>query len=109
MPHVSRRPEFIRYGAATAFLAAATIAVLLVRSGINGTDRPSSASASPANHVATTTSFVPPSQRRYYHVRPGDTLAGIAIRFNTTVSDLKRLNPRVRATALYIHLRLRVR
>jgi LysM repeat protein len=108
MAHVSRRPELIRYGAATAFLAAATIAALLVRSGINSTDRSSSSSTPPAAHVATTT-FVPPGQRRYYRVRPGDTLAGIAIRFNTTVSELKRMNPRVKATALYVHKRLRVK
>jgi LysM repeat protein len=108
MAHVGRRAELIRYGAAAAFLAAVTIAALLIRSGINATDKSTTTTTPPARHV-TTTKYVPPAKRRYYRVRPGDTLDGIAIRFNTTVSDLERLNPKVKATTLYIHKRLRVR
>jgi LysM repeat protein len=108
MAHIGRRAELIRYGAAAAFLAAATIAALLIRSGINTADRSSTTSTPVAQHV-TTTKFVPPAKRRYYRVRPGDTLADIAIRFHTTVSDLKRMNPGVKATALYVHRRLRVK
>lgn len=107
MAQIGRRAELIRYGTAAAFLAALTIAVLLVRSGINGSDR-STTTAPPVHHV-TTLKYVPPAQRRYYRVRPGDTLAAIAIRFNTTVSMLKRLNPGIRALALNVHQRLRVK
>ena len=108
MAHIGRRAELIRYGAAAAFLAAVTILALVIRSGINSSDRSSTTSTPVARHV-TTTKFVPHAQRRYYRVRPGDTLDGIAIRFNTTVANLKRLNPRAKASALYIHLRLRVK
>ena len=108
MAHVGRRAELIRYGAAAAFLAAVTIAALLIRSGINTADRSPTSSSPAPKHVATV-SYVPPARRRYYRVRPGDTLAGIAIHFNTTVSALKRLNPHTKATALYIHKRLRVK
>jgi LysM repeat protein len=85
-----------------------TIAALLIRSGINSADR-SSTTSTPAAHHVKTVKFVPPAKRRYYRVRPGDTLADIAIRFDTTVSDLERLNPKVKATALYVHKRLRVK
>jgi LysM repeat protein len=108
MAQAGRRAELIRYGTAAAFLAAITIAALLIRSGINGTDRSSTTPTRPASHV-TKPKFVPPAQRRYYRVRNGDTLAAIAIRFNTTVAELERLNPKAKATALYIHLRLRVK
>ena len=108
MAHIGRRAELIRYGAAAAFLAAVTIAALLVRSGINTADRSSTTPPPPPKHVATV-KYVPPAQRRYYRVRSGDTLAAIAIRFNTTVTALKLLNPGIRATALNIHQRLRVK
>ena len=108
MTHAGRRAELIRYGTAAAFLVAVTIAALLIRSGINSSDRHSTTPTRPASHLIKR-KFVPPAKRRYYRVRTGDTLNAIAIRFDTTVSELKRLNPRVKATALLIHQRLRVK
>jgi nucleoid-associated protein YgaU len=32
---------------------------------------------------------------RYYTVQPGDTLSAIALRFDTTVDELMRLNPQI--------------
>lgn len=106
MPHIGR-PEVARYAAAVAFLAAVTVAALLIRSGIKDSDRPATTSTPPV--AATTPKHVPPSKRRYYVVRSGDTLADIALRFHTTVGDLRRLNPGVKPTSLFIHHRLRVK
>jgi LysM repeat protein len=108
MEHIGRRAELIRYGAAAAFLLAVTIAALLIRAGIQSADRSSSSSKLHTTQV-TTQRHVPRSQRRYYRVHPGDTLADIAIRFHTTVATLKRFNPGIRALALYVHQRLRVK
>ena len=107
--HIGRRPELIRYGTAAAFLVAVTIAALLIRSGLNGADRPSTTTGATRSARVTESRYVPPSQRRYYRVQNGDTLAAIALHFHTTVSQLERLNPKIRATALYIHYRLRVK
>jgi spore germination protein YaaH len=106
--HIGRRPELIRYGTAAAFLVAVTIAALLIRAGLNGADRASTTPAARSTRV-TESRYVPPSQRRYYRVRNGDTLAAIALHFHTSVSQLERLNPKIKATALYIHYRLRVK
>jgi spore germination protein YaaH len=46
--------------------------------------------------------------RRYYRVRAGDTLASIAAQTHTPVARLRRLNPRVQPTALFIGQRLRL-
>jgi LysM repeat protein len=46
---------------------------------------------------------------RYYRVRAGDTIAGIAERTHTPVAKLQRLNPNVQPTALFIGQRLRLR
>jgi LysM repeat protein len=108
MTHIGRRAEIARYGAAAAFLAAVTIAALLVRSGISSSDQPSSTST-PAQHTVTKQKYVPPSKRRYYRVRNGDTLAGIAFRFKTTVGQIKRFNPGIRAISLQLGQRIRVK
>jgi len=101
------RGPLARYGAPIAFLAAVTVAVLLVRSGLDAGDANSRRPASP------TTTFVdtsPPSRRAtYYRIREGDTLGGVAARFDTTVGELLALNPKVTPNSLTIGQRLRVR
>ena len=100
-----------RYGAPVAFLIAATIAVLLVRSGLNSDATESSATV-PARTSAstlTTRTAVPPRQRRFYRVRPGETLSDVAIRFDTSVAQLLVLNPGIQPTNLNVGQRVRVK
>jgi len=104
------RAEFKRYAAPVAFLAAVTIAVLLVRSGLEG-----SSSSSPTTGVTTTvttpTTTATTRHRRpkYYRLRAGETISDVALRFNTTVEDLLKLNPKIKPTQLTIGQRIRVR
>jgi LysM repeat protein len=100
------RAEVKRYGAPLAFLAAATIAVLLVRQGLNQRSSPSV----PATTVVHTVTTPGRKQRpRYYRLRAGETLSDVAVRFKTTVERLLALNPHVRPTALVVGQRIRVR
>lgn len=83
------------------------MAALLVRAGLNARDQPGKSSSAPATASVTT---VPSSGKPlYYRVRNGDTLGAVAQRFNTTVDDLRALNPGVDPNALRIGQRLRVR
>ena len=102
------RAEFKRYAAPVAFLAAVTIAVLLVRSGLEG-NSPSSTTAT--TRTTTTTNTVPTRHRRpkYYRLRAGETISDVAVRFNTTVEELLKLNPKIKPTQLTIGQRIRVR
>jgi LysM repeat protein len=50
-----------------------------------------------------------PTGPRSYRVRAGDTLAAIAVKTHTPVARLRRLNPAVQPTALFIGQRLRLR
>jgi LysM repeat protein len=105
------RNQAKRYGAPLAFLLAATIAVLLVRSGLNSDAAPSTTSA-PATTTAatpTTPTTTPPRQRRFYRLRPGETLSDVAIRFDTTVAQLLVLNPGIEPTNLTVGQRVRVK
>ena len=90
------RAEVKRYAAPVAFLAAVTIAVLLVRSGLE-----------------TSSSTTTPTHRRrrprYYRLRAGETISDVALRFDTTVEELLRLNPKIEPTQLTIGQRIRVR
>ena len=108
---MSRR-TLARYAAPAAFLAAATIAVLLVRAGLHG-GREAERTATtpvPTRPAATAPGARPAGPRaRYYRIRSGDTLDLVAARFGTTVERLLELNPGIEPTALRVGQRVRVR
>jgi LysM repeat protein len=107
---VSRR-RLVRLAAPAAFLLAATIAVLLVRHGVQADDDESpSAIVRSTPQSRTTTSAPPPrpATPRAYTVQSGDTLDQIALDFNTTIAKLLELNPEVEPTELRPGQRLRV-
>jgi LysM repeat protein len=118
------RRELTRYGAPAAFLAAVTIAVLLVKAGLSGGDgstttvgalpttRPTTSNPTTTRLVLTTptaTTTTTTAQEAEYHVvESGDTLGSIAEKYDTTVEELVRLNPGVDPTALRVGDRIRV-
>jgi LysM repeat protein len=121
-----RRRELARFGGPAAFLAAATIAVLLIKAGLGGsgggdtvptvgaiptqatttaeTTTKVTVTASPATSTAATTT----TAGTYYTVASGDTLGGIADKYGTTVEELMRLNPGVDPTGLSVGQKIRV-
>ena len=105
------RAEFKRYAAPVAFLAAVTIAVLLVRSALKTESSPTP--TTPVTTAPTTTTTPTGTtrrrQKRYYRLRAGETISDVAIRFDTTVEELLRLNPKIEPTQLTIGQRIRVR
>ena len=104
--------RLVRIAAPAAFLAAVTIAVLLVRDGLREGDDASTATTTirPATtrEPTTTTARPRPPRQRTYIVQAGDTLDQIALDFDTTVARLLALNPGVEATDLRVGQRLRV-
>jgi LysM repeat protein len=119
-----RRSELARYGAPAAFLAAATIAILLIKAGLSGSGggTTTTTAALPTTTAATTTApgkkvTVTPSPAttstataadQYYTVVSGDTLGSIAAKYSTTVDELMRLNPGVDPASLHIGQKIRV-
>jgi LysM repeat protein len=105
------RAEFKRYGAPAAFLAAVTIAVLLVRAGLDtGSSANTTGTTTRAASTSTaTTTTTPARSRRYYLLRQGETISDVAIRFDTTVEQLLALNPGIEPNALRVGQRIRVR
>jgi LysM repeat protein len=102
----TRRAQVARYAAPAAFLAAVTVAVLLVRSGLesHSDGQPSTTVVSTA--TSTTTRHVRPG---YYRLHAGQTISDVALRFHTTVERLLALNPRIKPTQLRVGQRIRVR
>jgi LysM repeat protein len=111
-----QRRELQRWGAPAAFLAAITIAVLLIKSGLGGNHRaattaallPTARTQTTTTRAATTTETTTTTAARYYTIRSGDTLDSVAVTEHTTVSELLRLNPGVDPTGLHIGQRIRV-
>jgi LysM repeat protein len=114
------RRELTRYGAPAAFLAAATIAVLLVKAGLNSDNGSTTTSSVPRSTVATTTrrtttrlvltttTPTTTTAAAYYEVQSGDTLGSIAAKYGTTVEELLSLNPGIDPAALRVGQRIRV-
>jgi LysM repeat protein len=112
------RARLARYAAPAAFLAAATVAILLVRSGLdNGDAAPPSTTTAVAvttsgsgtttsGSTGTTTSA---AGAQFYVIQAGDTLAVIADEHDTTVEQLLVLNPDVDPVALTVGQRIRVK
>ena len=117
-----RGRELTRFGAPAAFLAAATIAVLLIKAGLGGgsgsqpttapqstgarvtTTQPSTTMKLVITDVGTTTT----TAGQYYVIQSGDTLGSIALKYHTTVEQLMSLNPGVNPNALRPGDRIRV-
>jgi LysM repeat protein len=89
--------DWRRFVAPAAFLAAVTIAVVLVRAGLES-------GGSTTTTVATTTVLV----KRYYRVHAGDTFGVIARKTGVSATTIERLNPKVKSTSLYIGERIRI-
>ena len=113
------REDWRRYVAPAAFLLAATIAVLLIRSGLNaGTPaahtaavstptQPSKAvSASTTTTRGTTTTSSGP---QFWTVQAGDTFGVISSKSGVPVATIEQLNPNVKSTSLFIGQKLRLR
>jgi LysM repeat protein len=103
--------------APAAFLAAVTIAVLVVRSGFA---HDGGAVRSSADHVKrhapsaqragkTAGSPGPRVSAAYYRIQRGDTLGAIAGHFGTSLEKLLALNPGIQPTALHIGQQVRIR
>jgi LysM repeat protein len=118
-----RRRELTRFGAPAAFLLAVTIAVLLVKAGLDNSDSNPAAVSTPTRTAATTqatttgpklvltgttAATTTTTEAQYYEVQVGDTLGAIAAKYDTTVDELLALNPGVDPKALHPGDRIRV-
>jgi LysM repeat protein len=107
-----------RFAAPAAFLLAATIAVLLVRSALTNGDAatpPVATTTAPTTtrekepSRGTTTTTTNTAGAEFYEIQAGDTLAVVADEHSTTVEQLMVLNPDIDPVALRIGQRIRVK
>lgn len=116
-PRGRRRPPrtWESYAAPIAFLVAATVAVLLVRSALRHdssqpvvTTRPPVTTTATASPPTATTKRKPGAKGRYYVVQAGDTFGTIAAKSGVSVAQIEQLNPNVASTSLHIGQKIRV-
>jgi LysM repeat protein len=114
------RRQLARLGAPAAFLLGVTIAVLLVRAGLQGGSPVPTGSTVTAGHVTTRTTrthhattthgaATTPSGAQYVTVKKGDTFGSIAAATGTTVAAIEALNPGVSSNALQVGQKIRVK
>ncbi|MEO5576803.1 MAG: LysM domain-containing protein [Gaiellaceae bacterium] len=101
-----------RFAAPAAFLAAATVAIMIVRSGLENGETTNPPATTAVTTTTPGTTAPPPSPGaagEFYAVQAGDTLAVIADEHGTTVEQLLILNPEVDPVALSVGQRIRVK
>jgi LysM repeat protein len=117
-PPPDRRSRLGRYAAPAAFLLAATIAVLLIRSALDESGpAPATTSTAVTTHrtatakttTATTATTTTTAAADYHTIVSGDTFQQLAVDNHTTVDELVRLNPGVDPSALTVGQKIRIR
>jgi len=98
-----RPPSPVRYLAPAALVACAVVVVVVVVTGSSARTR----------HPAPPSVTVSGSRRghhlrRFYRVRPGDTLSLVALKTGVSLSKLEALNPHVDPSSLHPHQRIRL-
>ena len=111
-----RHDDWRRYAAPAAFLLAATIAIVLIRSGMDaGGDAGTRVTNAPTitrKQVATTTTkrgTTTASTQKFWTVQAGDTFGVISTKTGVPVATIERLNPNVSSTSLFIGEKIRLR
>jgi LysM repeat protein len=119
---VRHHEDWRRYAAPAAFLLAVTIAVVLVRSGLEH-------GGSPSTTTPTTTAVTPPPGRTrtttvkvktknhttkvrrevLWTVKAGDTFGVISAATGVPVKTIQRLNPKASSTSLFIGQKIRIK
>jgi LysM repeat protein len=101
-----RKDDWRRYVGPAAFLLAVTVAVVLIRSGMNA-----GTSAGRTGVTTTTTTGRPhkPAPRRFYTVHAGDTFTVIARKTGVPATTIARLNPKATSTSLHIGEKVRIK
>ena len=112
------RGDWRRFVAPAAFLLAATVAVLLIRSGLHSsttattTTRAVPAAPSKTVGAVTTTTKTkkkPRAAARFYTVQAGDTFGVISTKTGVAVATIEQLNPNISSTSLFIGEKVRIR
>jgi LysM repeat protein len=108
--------DWRRYAAPAAFLLAVTLAVVLIRSGINSGKSPAAVTTTAPSRTQVTTTTTKkkktkkaPSSQRYWTVEAGDTFNVISSKTGVPVATIARLNPNASSTSLFIGERIRIR
>src|SRR6266545_4771822 len=111
MPPRRQRESLARYAAPAVFLAAITVAVLLVRAGLNRDGASGSTTAVPVSTAAATPGRKPARKpkKQFYVIESGDSFGTVAEKFGTSVEALQALNPGVSSNALTVGQRIRAK
>jgi LysM repeat protein len=97
------------------FLAAVTIAVLLIRSGLSGGASTQTTRSGPVTHASTppaagtTRKGGTTTSARFYTVVAGDTFGSISAKTGVPIAQIEQLNPGVSTNSLQVGQKLRVK
>ena len=89
-------------------LVACAVAVLVIVKGDTGSSHHKSTTPQTSSTSTTTTTKSPRKHKRFYIVKPSDTLSAISIKTGVPLDTLQRLNPKVDPQALHAGQKLKL-
>ena len=110
--------DWRRYAAPAGFLLVVTVAVVLIRAGVDSGGTAGATRTFPppptTPRVVTTTARTTTSRKhapakRYWTVQAGDTFGVISSRSGVPVATIEQLNPGISSTSLVIGQKVRIR
>ena len=107
-----RHDDWRRYVAPAAFLLAATLAVVLIRSGLESGHTGATTPTATAPTTTTKTTRKPKPKAgaaQYWTVQAGDTFGVISSKSGVPVATIEQLNPNVSSTSLFIGEKIRIK
>ncbi len=98
-----------RIAAPAVFLVAVIVLVaLMFQSGVIGDQPEVSVSPTPKATSTKSGSPAPKGATKVYVVKAGDTLSGIAVKFNTSISAIEELNPDLSSSTVVAGVKIKV-
>jgi LysM repeat protein len=98
-----------RIAAPVVFLVAVVVLLSIVaQSGVIGDTAAPVVTPTPAATKTKTGGTTQPTDYKVYVVKSGDTISGIAIQFDTTISAIEALNPKLSSSTLVVGTKVKV-
>ena len=98
-----------RIAAPVVFLVAVVALLSIIsQSGVIGGKAEPVVTPTPAATKTKTGGNAKSSDYKFYRIRSGDTLSGIAVKFNVSTSEIETLNPKISSSTLVVGTRIKV-
>jgi len=89
-------------------VAVVVLLSIVVQSGVIGGTAEPTATPTPTATKTKNSGTTQPAEYKVYVVKSGDTISGIAVKFDTSTSEIEALNPELSSSTLVVGAKVKV-